>query len=194
MNFKLSYFLVVIFIFNSCESVDLPKPNAYLRLDFPSPDYKQIKFGSNNVSLEINTSGTSITETKNSLISKIVAYPLISAEMSLEYYNLNIDNKLNNTLESLSDFTAIHLKKSLKPPKIQEFVNENEKLYASIINIKGDVTSPYQFYATDSTSHLIIGILNLKSKTKHDSVLPALNYLKNDVYHLIESIKWSKNK
>jgi len=101
---------------------------------------------------------------------------------------------LNNTLESLSDFTAIHLKKSLKPPKIQEFVNENEKLYASIINIKGDVTSPYQFYATDSTSHLIIGILNLKSKTKHDSVLPALNYLKNDVYHLIESIKWSKNK
>ncbi|MDB9712241.1 hypothetical protein OAA78_00975 [Flavobacteriaceae bacterium] len=194
MNFKLSYFLVVIFIFNSCESVDLPKPNAFLRLDFPSPDYKQIKFGSNNVSLEINTSGTSITETKNSLISKIVAYPLISAEMSLEYYNLNIDNKLNNTLESLSDFTAIHLKKSLKPPKIQEFVNENEKLYASIINIKGDVTSPYQFYATDSTSHLIIGILNLKSKTKHDSVLPALNYLKNDVYHLIESIKWSKNK
>ena len=194
MNFKLSYFLVVIFIFNSCESVDLPKPNAFLRLDFPSPDYKRIKFGSNNVSLEINTSGTSITETKNSLISKIVAYPLISAEMSLEYYNLNIDNKLNNTLESLSDFTAIHLKKSLKPPKIQEFVNENEKLYASIINIKGDVTSPYQFYATDSTSHLIIGILNLKSKTKHDSVLPALNYLKNDVYHLIESIKWSKNK
>ena len=119
---------------------------------------------------------------------------MINAEIKLEYYNLNRNNKLNHRLKNLNNFTSIHLKKSLKPPKIQEFINQNTKVYASIINIKGDVTSPYQFYATDSVNNLIIGILSLKSKTKYDSVLPALDYLRNDIYHLIGSIKWSANK
>ena len=91
----------------------------------------------------------------------------------------------------MNDFTSIHLKKSSNSPQIQEFTNQNKKVYASIINIKGDVTSPTQFYATDSVNNLLIGILNFKSKTKYDSVLPALDYIKTDIYHLIESVEWS---
>jgi len=127
------------------------------------------------------------------LLSKTLSYPLIKAEILLEYFKLNKSNNLNDRLKYLSDFTSIHLKKSLNPPTVQEFVDEKKKVFASIINIKGDITSPYQFYATDSTNNLIIGILNLKSNTKYDSVLPALNYLKNDIYHLIESLNWNVN-
>ena len=197
MNFKLVY--ILIFLFYSCDSVELPKPNAYLRLDFPSPIYKKVNFEANGTTVELNTASTSFTKIKNmtisnSLISKSISYPLINAEIKLEYYNLNRKHKLNDMLKNLNDFTSIHLKKSLKSPKIQEFINPNTKVYASIINIKGDVTSPYQFYATDSVNNLIIGILSLKSKTKYDSVLPALDYLKKDIYHLIESVKWSVNK
>ena len=195
MNLKLVY--ILIFLLWSCDSVELPKPNAYLRLDFPSPLYKEANFEANGTTVELNTASTYFTKIKNisnSLISKTIFYPLINAEIKLEYYNLNRYNKLNHRLKNLNNFTSIHLKKSLKPPKIQEFINQNTKVYASIININGDVTSPYQFYATDSVNNLIIGILSLKSKTKYDSVLPALDYLKNDVYHLIESIKWSVNK
>ena len=195
MNLKLVY--ILIFLLWSCDSVELPKPNAYLRLDFPSPLYKEANFEANGTTIELNTASTYFTKIKNisnSLISKTIFYPLINAEIKLEYYNLNRYNKLNHRLKNLNNFTSIHLKKSLKPPKIQEFINQNTKVYASIININGDVTSPYQFYATDSVNNLIIGILSLKSKTKYDSVLPALDYLKNDVYHLIESIKWSVNK
>jgi gliding motility-associated lipoprotein GldD len=197
MNFKLVY--ILIFLFYSCDSVELPKPNAYLRLDFPSPIYKKVNFEANGTTVELNTASTSFTKIKNmtisnSLISKSISYPLINAEIKLEYYNLNGKHKLNDMLKNLNDFTSIHLKKSLKPPKIQEFINPNTKVYASIINIKGEVTSPYQFYATDSVNNLIIGILSLKSKTKYDSVLPALDYLKKDIYHLIESIKWNVNK
>tara|TARA_B110000444_G_C18789759_1_gene571869 strand:+ start:740 stop:1342 length:603 start_codon:yes stop_codon:yes gene_type:complete len=200
MNFKLSFLLVFIFLFHSCETVELPKPNAYLRLDFPSPIYKEIDLGTNGTTVELNTASTSLINIKNiasnnALILKNISYPLIKAEINIEYYNLEDNNNLlKDRLKYLNDFTSIHLKKSLKPPKIQEFINENKYIYASIINIKGNVTSPYQFYATDSINNLIIGILNLKSKTKYDSVLPALDYLKTDIYHLIESIKWSAIK
>ena len=194
MNFKLVYILV--FLFCSCENVELPKPNAYLRLDYPSPTYKEIVLGTNNATIELNTASTLFTNIKsitnaNLVISKSISYPLINAEIKLEYYNLNKSNKLNDRLKYLNDFTSIHLKKSSNSPQIQEFTNQNKKVYASIINIKGDVTSPTQFYATDSVNNLIIGILNLKSKTKYDSVLPALDYIKTDIYHLIESVEWS---
>ena len=194
MNFKLVYILV--FLFCSCENVELPKPNAYLRLDYPSPTYKEIVLGPNNATIELNTASTLFTNIKsitnaNSVISKSISYPLINAEIKLEYYNLNKSNKLNDRLKYLNDFTSIHLKKSSNSPQIQEFTNQNKKVYASIINIKGDVTSPTQFYATDSVNNLLIGILNLKSKTKYDSVLPALDYIKTDIYHLIESVEWS---
>ncbi len=194
MNLKLVYFLV--FLFCSCKNVELPKPNAYLRLDYPSPTYKEIVLGTNNATVELNTASTLFTNIKtitnaNSVISKSISYPLINAEIKLEYYNLNKSNKLNDRLKYLNDFTSIHLKKSSNSPQIQEFTNQNKKVYASIINIKGDVTSPTQFYATDSVNNLLIGILNLKSKTKYDSVLPALDYIKTDIYHLIESVEWS---
>jgi gliding motility-associated lipoprotein GldD len=194
MNFKLVFPLV--FLFCSCENVELPKPNAYLRLDFPSPIYKKIVFGANNTTLELNTASTLITTINNPnlVILKSISYPLIDAEINLEYFNLNKNNNLNDRLKNLNDFTSIHLKKSSNPPKIQEFTNQNKKVYASIINIKGDVTSPSQFFATDSLNNLLIGILNLKSMTKYDSILPALDYIKTDIYHLIESIKWNDIK
>jgi gliding motility-associated lipoprotein GldD len=194
MNFKLVFPLV--FLFCSCENVELPKPNAYLILDFPSPIYEKIVFGANNTTLELNTASTLITTINNPnlVILKSISYPLIDAEIKLEYYNLNKNNNLNDRLKNLNDFTSIHLKKSSNPPKIQEFTNQNKKVYASIINIKGDVTSPSQFFATDSLNNLLIGILNLKSMTKYDSILPALDYIKTDIYHLIESIKWNDIK
>ena len=181
MNFKLVFPLV--FLFCSCENVELPKPNAYLRLDFPSPIYEKIVFGANNTTLELNTASTLITiinnpNNLNLVILKSISYPLIDAEIKLEYFNLNKNNNLNDRLKNLNDFTSIHLKKSSNPPKIQEFTNQNKKVYASIINIKGDVTSPSQFFATDSLNNLLIGILNLKSMTKYDSILPALDYIK----------------
>ena len=197
MNFKSVFPLV--FLFCSCENVELPKPNAYLRLDFPSPIYEKIVFGANNTTLELNTASTLITiinnpNNLNLVILKSISYPLIDAEIKLEYFNLNKNNNLNDRLKNLNDFTSIHLKKSSNPPKIQEFTNQNKKVYASIINIKGDVTSPSQFFATDSLNNLLIGILNLKSMTKYDSILPALDYIKTDIYHLIESIKWNDIK
>jgi gliding motility-associated lipoprotein GldD len=197
MNFRLGCLLV--FLFSSCENVELPKPNAYLSLDFPSPTYKEIVFENDGTIIELNTASTLVkniinTTNTNLLTSKSISYLLINAEIKLEHYNLNKNIKLNDRLKRLNDFTSIHLKKSSNPPKIQEFTNQNKKVYASIINIKGDVTSPSQFYATDSVNNLLIGILNLKSKTKYDSVLPALDYIKKDIYHLIESIKWSDIK
>ena len=196
---KLGWYLLFIIFINSCETVELPKPHAYLRLDYPEPNYADMSFENTNVNFKINNINTSVFEVNldddNDLVLlKNIIYPSMKAEISLEYYKINEKNKLSYKLNSLNDFTSIHLKKSSSPAKVQEFIDDQKRVYASIINIQGDVTSPYQFYATDSTDNLIIGVLNLKANTKYDSVMPSLNYLKNDIYHLIESINWNVNK
>lgn len=196
MKIKVWWCLLIIISINSCETVELPKPDAYLRLDYPEPNYADASFDNTNINFQINNVDTSIFDfetdgVNGSLLSKNIVYPSIKAEILLEYYNITKNNKLSYRLKILSDFTSIHLKKSSSPAKVHEFIDDQKRVYASIINIPGDVTSPYQFYATDSTTNLIIGILNLKAKTKYDSVLPSLGYLKNDIYHLIESVNWN---
>ena len=62
MNFKFGY--ILLFLFCSCENVELPKPNAYLRLDFPSPTYKEIAFEPKSTIIELNTASTLITDIK----------------------------------------------------------------------------------------------------------------------------------
>ena len=195
MNFKLVFFLVLPHIFSSCDSLEMPKPKAYLSLDYPLPKYEEVKVG-DNLLVEINATETFQKNLIkfNSDFSKKIVYQLIKADLKLEYYNLNDENNLNDRLKILNHITSIHLNKSSKAPKIQEYVNQNKNVYASVININGDVISPYQFFATDSLNHLLVGVLNLRNKTKYDSVLPALIYLKKDIYHLIESIKWTSNK
>ena len=88
MNFKFVY--ILLFLFCSCENVELPKPNAYLRLDFPSPTYKEIVFEPKSTTIELNTASTLITDIKstsnaNSEISKSISYPLINYAIKLEY-------------------------------------------------------------------------------------------------------------
>ena len=76
MNFKFVY--ILLFLFCSCENVELPKPNAYLRLDFPSPTYKEIVFEPKSTTIELNTASPLITDIKSnsnahSLISKSIS-------------------------------------------------------------------------------------------------------------------------
>jgi gliding motility-associated lipoprotein GldD len=198
MKIKVVWYLFILIFINSCETVELPKPHAYLRLDYPEPNYVDMSFGNTNSNFQINNVDTSVFDlnidgNNDLLLSKKIIYPSMKAEILLEYYKISKNNKLSYRLKNLNDFTSIHLKKISSIAKVQEFIDDQKRVYASIINIRGDVTSPYQFYATDSTTNLVIGILNLKAKTKYDSILPSLNYLKNDIYHLIESINWNDN-
>jgi gliding motility-associated lipoprotein GldD len=101
---------------------------------------------------------------------------------------------LSRILNELNDFTNIHLKKKNSVINVQEYKNESQRLYASIIKIKGDVTSPYQFYITDSLKNMITASVRYNKSIKYDSVLPSLKYIEKDIYHLIETLTWnSKN-
>ena len=59
-----------------------------------------------------------------------------------------------------------------------------------LYEIGGNAASQSQFYLTDSIRHFVTGSLYFYAKPNYDSILPASEYLKNDIKHIMESLKW----
>lgn len=178
----------------SCGQDPIPKPHAYLRLDYPQAAYDQ-------ESLE----GISFTFEKNILASKVLVKPIKSDTKSygvtLEYPTMkgtiyltykdveNSKERLVSFLRDAQNFTQEH---TIKADEILEHVYENKehKVYGMFYEVGGNAASQSQFYVTDSINHFLTGSLYFYAKPNYDSILPAANYLKNDIAHIMESVRW----
>ena len=74
----------------------------------------------------------------------------------------------------------------------EKYVNEYHGVYGMFYDVAGNAASQSQFYVTDSTSHFITGSIYFNVTPNYDSILPAAAYLKNDIRHLMESLRWKK--
>ena len=108
-------------------------------------------------------------------------------DMSLN--KISKEEDLENNFRDFSLTLETHSKKS-NGMFVREYEDIDNRVYAKIFEMRGDVASPIQFYLTDSTSNFINGSLNLKFKSKYDSIFPTIQYVKNDILVLVESLNW----
>jgi len=73
------------------------------------------------------------------------------------------------------------------------FAYPEKKVYGNFYELKGQTASNIQFFVTDSTRHFVTGNLYFNSRPKPDSLAPAVDYIKKDLLHIIDSFEW-KNK
>lgn len=187
-------FILVIFCFSCGEEDYIPKPKAFLRLDYPVAEYTntlgRLPFTfETNYLLATKISSREVKATTESYGINI-KYPALKATIFLTYKAINGDRKnLIDFLRDAQKFTLEHTKKADEMPKY-EYENDEQKAYGFLSEVKGNVASPVQFYITDSINHFLTGSLYFDVKTKHDSVLPATNYLQKDIEHIMETITW----
>ena len=175
--------LIVVVLFVGCGSDTQPKPNAYLSLQYPNPDYKEIQ-DLRNFSFEYNTFAT--VNAKRSAAYRLV-YPQMKATLYLNYNPLehNLDSLLNDAYQ----LPYKHISKAESIPE-KLFVNEEKKVFGTLFSVVGNAASQYQFFLTDSTKHFLVGSLYFYARPNYDSIYPAADYLQKDIIHLIESFKW----
>ena len=53
-----------------------------------------------------------------------------------------------------------------------------------------DAASPYQFFLTDSSQHFLRGALYFSHAPNNDSIQPVIDYIFDDMQHLISSFEW----
>ena len=186
--------LLIIIVCLSCNEDYVPKPKAFLRLDYPEAKY--IKTNLNNLpfSFETNLLAKKISSkllygtTESYGVN--IEYPSLKSTLYLTYKAIGGDNK--NLEDFLRDAQKLTLEHTIKADEIPKYPYENleNKVYGMLSEVKGDVASTAQFYVTDSVNHFLTGSLYFKVKPNYDSILPAANYIQKDIKHIMETLRW----
>ncbi|AXT18401.1 gliding motility lipoprotein GldD [Flavobacteriaceae bacterium AU392] len=187
-------FLLSVILFVSCGNDPVPKPKALLRLEYPNPNYLKVKtqlpfsFEKNELSKDIEN--IKVTNNQNSLGLE-VTYPTLKGTIYLTYKKIYNSN-LNSLLLDAQNITQTH---TVKADEIieQPFVSDEHKVYGMFYEVGGNAASQSQFYVTDSLNHFITGSLYFYAKPNYDSILPAADYLKKDIKHIMETIRWKED-
>ncbi len=181
------YFLVgfILISLTNCSEETMPKPKAYLRLDFPVKSYQKLKLERPYVfDIANNTKELSL---KNNWMK--VLYPNLKASVDITYRPIK-----NNLKELLMESEKLVFEHTVKASEIssKNFSNSEKKVYGKLFDIFGNTASQVQFHVTDSTKHFLKASLFFRVKPNYDSILPAVDYIKKDMIRMMESLEWKK--
>ena len=190
------YLIYICFIFIlGCDNYLMPKQSAFLRLDYSNPQYEQINnnefpflFETNNILSNISDINIS-----NESIDFILKYDELNGQVNFQYKNVASKEALDTYILDLKKTIETHSIMA-NSVRIRDYVLEENEIYGRIFDLSGNVASPYQFYLTDNKNSIISGFVYFNIKPNYDSILPAINYIENDIINLIESFSWKKNK
>lgn len=190
MSRLISFFLGLLFIgVTGCKNDVKPKPKGFLALEYPSPEYRMVDIGC-PYTFEKNDLAE-ITRSRNNIPCWIdLEYESMKGTIFITY------QAVNNNLDSLLiDAQKLPLRHTIKADAIEGdiYTNENNNTYGMFYEVEGDAASQAQFYLTDSTRHFLTGSVYFNSVPNFDSIVPAADYLKKDIKHLMESLKWKNN-
>jgi len=183
------YFLAAFLFLVSCKNDYYPKPRGYFRIDLPEKVY--LDFDTTfPYSFEYPTYARIISN-KNSNANPYwinLEFPEFRGTLHLSYKPIS-----GNLAEYLEDTRKMVMKHIPKTSGIENRVYENSenKVYGLTYNIGGTAAaSPFQFYLTDSTTHFVRGALYFSVVPNNDSLAPIIEFLKEDINHMIETFKW----
>ncbi len=179
----ISYITVLSILLISCGGEVLPKPKAFLSLEYPEANYAKMQsecpytFDKNQIA--------TIVPKKNCWIN--LDYPALNGTLHLSY--VEIDGNLNQLLEDVQKLTYEH---AVKADNIEPtvYANKEQGVYGMVYEVEGNAASQAQFYVTDSTKHFLTGSLYFNRIPNYDSIYPAVVYLKKDIRTLIETLEW----
>jgi gliding motility-associated lipoprotein GldD len=166
-----------------CEPALQPKPEAGLRLEYPTPTYTPITTNY-PFQFEMNAFANLQQQANN---TPNINYPEMKATLYLSYKP--VKNNINLLLNDAYKLPSKHLQKAEEIPE-RLFINPEKKVYGTLFTVVGDAASQMQFFATDSTNHFLVGALYFYSKPNYDSLLPAISYLQKDITRLMETLSW----
>ncbi|HLV69874.1 MAG TPA: gliding motility lipoprotein GldD [Xanthomarina sp.] len=183
----------ILFICLSCGQDPVPKPQGYLRLEFPEPTYqelyKNLPFTIEKNELASHVETKSISGPTDSY-GVTLQYPSLKGSIYLTYKN--IGNNPDNLMAFLRDaqkFTQEHTRKADEIIE-QPYENRARKVYGMLYEVGGNAASQSQFYVTDSINHFLTGSLYFYAKPNYDSIYPAAKYLEKDIKHIMETVTW----
>ena len=181
--------IVLIAISCNHENNYLPKPRGYFRIDLPEKSYTKVdtieRYSFECPHYAIITPDFYSPDEKNWIN---IEMPTFKGSIHLTHKNVN--NNLGEYLEDVHTMVTKHLQKA-NGVHDSLIVNDEHRVYGMFIEMDGKgVATPMQFYLTDSTKNFVRGALYFNFKPDNDSVQPVINFIREDIDHLINTFEW----
>lgn len=187
-------FLLLTTLVSSCTEDYLPKPKGYNRIDLPEHRYQPL-LEKHPYWFEYSAYAKILPD--SSLLAEPhwmdLYYPAFKANVQITYKDLSKNpeafERLNNDARKLTS------KHQIKAYSIEEAqVRTPNGLTASVFELEGEVPSQFQFFVTDTTNHFFRGALYFRTATANDSLAPVIEFIKVDIMHLLNSLKFEGKK
>ena len=205
---KILSFSILILILG-CSSDYLPKPKGYNRIELPDHEYVGIPDTlpyyfeiSRLARLNTDTTWVFMNKVKEQFKSQDeikmerywidLVYDTLQADIQITYKPIFGNKEL--VKEYFNDAYRLTSQHQIKAYAIDEIILKTRHGYtATIAEISGEVPTQIQFITTDSINHFMRGALYFQTATQNDSLAPAIQYVKNDIIHLLNTLQWKNN-
>jgi len=168
----------------------IPKPKGYPRIDLPPHRYVSIA-PEHPYQFEVNRIARVLPDTFARAEPDwiFVDYPTFHATIQLTYKPvLNDPARLRGLLQDSYKLVGKH---KIKATEIREQIQKLPSgLWANVIDLQGEVPSQVQFMTTDTAAHCLRGALYFNTATANDSLAPVIQYIRQDMQHMLQTLKW----
>lgn len=182
--FKKFAFIFLAYTLISCGKDPIPKPYGELRLEYPAPKYRAFESGSPFVFEYNDFAKIEPAKEKNWYY---IQYPNMKAKIFLTYFPVNNDLPLH-----VKESEKMVYEHTIKASSIEtkSFSYPEKNVFGNFYELKGQSASNIQFFVTDSTKNFVTGNLYFNSRPKPDSLKPAVDYIRKDIRHLLDTFQW----
>jgi gliding motility-associated lipoprotein GldD len=190
---KILSLLLFIAIMWGCNSPYTYKKKGYFNIEFPEKKYQSFDQPGYPYTFEYPVYANVIKDSvffgdKAEEYWINIDFPLFGGRIYVSYKPVDRDNF--DTLVN-DAFKMVHKKHDEISTGIDDSLmrtpNSVEGIYFSL---KGNTATANQFFLTDSTHHFLRGALYFDAAPNEDSLRIVNDFLKQDLQHLINTLKW----
>lgn len=187
----------MLFGLGACAPVSFtPKPPGYFRLDTPEVHQYQL-FDMPGypytfeypVYAQIEKDTAFFKEKADNPFWINISFPTLGGVINITYKNVASKDSFQKLSEDSYQFTYFHHQKA---DYINDEVAYNPATGITFIlyTVGGNAASRYQFTATDSVKHFMLGALYFDVTPNADSLKPATDFLQKDIQHMLQTLKF----
>lgn len=183
--------LLLVLLISSCgQDSFTPKPKGFPRMDFPKKEYKVY---TSDCAFQFEQPVYTFISSANSVENPCwinIDYAFLNSRVHFSYKEIHDDLSAH-----IEDARTLVYRHTIKASAINEseYLSNEKRVYARIYELEGNAASSIQFYATDSINHFVRGALYFNTRTHSDSLRPAIDFIREDIWRLVESLEWTEN-
>ncbi len=191
----LTIVLLLGIVFVSCRpETYIPKPRGYYLIHFPKHAYQQFANAGYPYSFEYPVYANIVKDTvffgekPENPYWVNMNFKSLGGQLYLTYKEITPAQPLAKLMEDAYKMSNYH---NMRADYIVDhrFATPNH-VSGLFYNVGGNAATNYLFYATDSVKNFIWGSLYFDVTPNADSLKPVNEFIKKDMDHLLETLKW----